>query len=78
MYIKKRAESIVEMDIPATVYCDNKAAKIVAKGEGGYSSRGARHIDIRYHLVRDLVESQQISIDRVNTKITREIHSLNP
>jgi hypothetical protein len=34
---------------------------------GGYVSRGAKHIDLRYHIVREMVSNNTISVKRVCT-----------
>ena len=65
--MKRRAESIMELAIPAEVLCDNQAAETVAKGGDGYVSRGAKHIDLRYHIVREMVSNNTISVKRVCT-----------
>jgi hypothetical protein len=67
LLMKRRAESVMEIDVPAEVLCDNQAAEIVAKGGSGYVSRGAKHIDLKYHIVRDLVESKELQVNRVDT-----------
>lgn len=47
MLIKRKAESIMEIEIPAEVLCDNQAAESVAKGGSGYVSRRAKTIKLR-------------------------------
>ena len=47
------------------MFCDNTAAQTIAEGKSGPVTKGAKHIDIRYHLVRELVASGQIEIKRI-------------
>jgi hypothetical protein len=42
------------------MYTDNQAAIALADGQGDY--RRAKHIDIRYHLVRDHLERGTVEI----------------
>ena len=48
------------------VYCDNMAAISVTKESKGISK--AKHIDIKYHFLKDLVESKTISIHYVESR----------
>ena len=53
-------------DNPATVHCDNHAAIEISK-DSKYHSR-AKHIDIKFHHVRDRVETGEIVIPYVPTR----------
>ena len=50
---------------PTVIYEDNNAAAIVA--QSAVIQRRARHIDLRYFKVRELVSSGQLSIKRINS-----------
>ena len=51
---------------PLTLYCDNKAAVFYASNNK--SSGAAKHIDIKYHVVKDRVQDQTIKIEHISTK----------
>ncbi|CAA7021628.1 unnamed protein product [Microthlaspi erraticum] len=50
---------------PFLVYCDNKSAIDISKNPVQHSR--TKHIDIRHHFVRELVEEKQESIDSMVT-----------
>ena len=50
---------------PMTIKCDNQGAIFLAKNE---SSTRTKHIDVRYHFIRDLVDSKMIELEYVGTK----------
>lgn len=49
-----------------TIYCDNISAISISKNPIQHNRM--KHIDIRHHFIRDLVESKQISLENINTK----------
>ena len=69
VFLKTQAESILELDLPATIYCDNMAAESLAKGEIGTNTKRSKHIDIRYHVIRDYVGAGKIKVERVSTEL---------
>ena len=46
---------------PTTLYCDNQSAIALATGDGKYHAR-TKHIDIRYHFIRFVVEEGHIHL----------------
>lgn len=48
------------------VKCDNQSAICVARNQG-YNPR-TKHLDIRYHFVKDVLENGIVELDYVNTK----------
>jgi hypothetical protein len=48
------------------VYCDNTSAINISKNPVQHSR--TKHIDIRHHFIRDLVENQVVSLDYVSTE----------
>jgi hypothetical protein len=48
-----------------TVFCDNLSAKYIAKNPVQHSR--TKHIDIRHHFIRDLVEQNIITLEHVGT-----------
>jgi hypothetical protein len=51
---------------PLTMYCDNKL--IVFFLSSNKSSDGAKHIYIKYFVVKDRVQDQTVEIEHINTK----------
>ena len=51
---------------PLTLYCDNQPA--VLYSSNNKSSGAAKHIDIKYHVVKDRIQDQTISLKYINTK----------
>lgn len=49
---------------PIKIYCDNQSAIINAKTD---NIKRLKHVDIRYHFVKDLVKENKICIDYINT-----------
>jgi len=51
---------------PTTLYSDNTAAQILAKNPENHER--AKHIDTKYHLVRDEVEKERIKLEDISSK----------
>jgi hypothetical protein len=67
LYVKQVLEFLhVKFQLPMIIKCDNQGAAFLAKNE---SSTRTKHIDVRYHFLRDLVKDEVIKIEYVNTKI---------
>ena len=60
-------EMKIKIDNPVVVYEDNQGAIAIAKNEG-YQSR-AKHIDIRYHFIRDQVKTKVIQLHYIKTEL---------
>jgi len=56
-------------DGPTTIWCDNQAA--VRCAEDPVPVTSARHIDIKYHMVRNAVASGEVNISYVCTEDNR-------
>jgi Reverse transcriptase (RNA-dependent DNA polymerase) len=52
--------------LPTTLYSDNTAAQILAKNPENHER--AKHIDTKYHLVRDEVEEERIKLEDISSK----------
>jgi hypothetical protein len=52
--------------MPTIAFTDNQAAIALADGEGDY--RRAKHIDIRYHFIRDHLQRGTVEIDYIPSK----------
>jgi hypothetical protein len=50
---------------PLTLYCDNKLAVFFSSNK---SSDAAKHIDIKYFVVKDRVQDQTIEIEHISIK----------
>ena len=51
---------------PLTLYCDNQPAIIYASNNK--SSGAAKHIDIKYLVVKDRIQDQTIDVKYISTK----------
>jgi transposase InsO family protein len=52
-------------DQATTLKIDNKGAKDIA--ENAKNSQRTKHIDVRYHFIRDMIKNQQIKLQRIPT-----------
>src|SRR5438876_3071885 len=52
---------------PLTLYCDNEPAIFYASNNK--SSGAAKHIDIKYHVVKDRIQDQTIKIEHISTDL---------
>ena len=57
----------LEQAAPVVIYEDNQAAQKLA--ENPVLHDRAKHIDIRYHFIRELVEDMKIKIEHIQTKM---------
>ena len=55
----------VEQDV-ITLYCDNLSAINISKNHIQHSR--TKHIDIRHHFTRDLVEEKVVTLEHVDTE----------
>ena len=55
----------IEIVLPMVIKCDNQGAVFLARNE---SSTRTKHVDVRHHFIRDLVEQGIIQLEHVNTK----------
>lgn len=57
----------VEMiDLPTKIYCDNESAITIAKGPA--ASGRTKHMDVRMHFIRQMIEKKRIVLIYRNTK----------
>ncbi|RVX18923.1 Retrovirus-related Pol polyprotein from transposon TNT 1-94 [Vitis vinifera] len=52
---------------PLRIYCDNTAAIFFSKN--GKFSSGSKHIDLKYLVVKERVQKQQVSIENIRTTL---------
>jgi hypothetical protein len=60
-------EMNIRVELPVVVHEDNQSAIAIAKNDG-YQSR-AKHIDIRYHFVREQIKSMNIDLRYTESKL---------
>lgn len=54
----------VQNDSPVKLYCDNQSAILNASTD---SVKRLKHIDIRYHFIKDLIQNNKIDIQYIST-----------
>ncbi len=52
---------------PLKIYCDNSAAVFFSKNDK--YSKGAKHIELKYLVVKDEVQKQRVSIMHIRTEL---------
>jgi hypothetical protein len=52
-------------DLPLTIHCDSKGARDLAKNNTFHKL--SKHIDIRYHFIREKIEDEFIVLDEVKS-----------
>lgn len=62
-FLKGMKEEIIE---PVEIYCDNTSAINVSKNYVMYTK--TKHISIKYHYWRELVQDKEVRLEYVNTK----------
>ena len=66
LYLKNLLSGIIELeDGPIELWVDNKAAKAFAENEG--CNQRTKHVDIRYHFVRDYIQKGEFAIRYVES-----------
>jgi methyl coenzyme M reductase subunit D len=56
---------VIKKDLPTQLYCDNQGALALA-GNPAHHKR-SKHIEIRYHSIKEKVDNGQITIHHVRT-----------
>lgn len=68
IWLKQLKEEILGKSAkPIEVFCDNKGAKDLC--DNGNFSAKTKHINIRHHFIRDLVENETIKISKMSTEL---------
>jgi hypothetical protein len=65
LWIRAWVYEVFKVQIPVTIYCDNQSAIALAKNDTFHQR--TKHIDIRYHLIREHVEAGRIKMEFVPT-----------
>ena len=52
---------------PLKIYCDNSAAVFFNKNDK--YSKGAKHIELKYFVVKEEVQRQRVSIEQISTNL---------
>ena len=66
LWMKKVLTDYVISQDTMIVYCDNSSAIDISKNPVQYSK--TKHIEIRYHFIRDLVESKIVCLEYILTE----------
>ncbi|XP_039119056.1 secreted RxLR effector protein 161-like [Dioscorea cayenensis subsp. rotundata] len=66
LWMKQMLEDYVLQQGLLTIFCDNKSAIDISRNPVQHSR--TKHIDLRHHFVRDLVENKTVVIDYVATE----------
>ena len=53
-------------DRPTTIYCDNKSAIALSKNRVFHKRK--KHIDTRYHFIRELVNNREINLQHCRSE----------
>ena len=56
-------EVVPDMDKPLTLYCDNSGA--VANSKEPRSHKRGKHIERKYHLIREIVQRGDVSVTKI-------------
>lgn len=65
IFLKNLFSEIFGTDIPVTIYCDNQGAAMLAKNPVFHNR--SKHIEIKYHFIRELVADGKIILKYVST-----------
>jgi len=72
VYIKGLIEEMLGRSIKAMVFCDNAAAIAISKDSREHSR--AKHIDVKYHYIREVLKQNTLEIEHVeSSKNTADI-----
>ena len=58
-------EVVLEMDKPITLYCANSGA--VANSREPRSHKRGKHIERKYHLIREIVHREDVTVTKIPT-----------
>ena len=59
-------EVVLEMDKPITFYCDNNGT--VANSREPHSHKRGKHIERKYHLIKEIVHRGDVTITKISTQ----------
>ena len=65
LWLRTWIREVFRIDVPVTIYCDNQSAIALAKNDTFHQR--TKHIDIRYHMIREHVASGAIQLKFVPT-----------
>lgn len=64
--MKRFLQELVQEKYKYTVYCDSQSAIHLSKNSSFHSK--LKHIDLRYHYIHDMLESQQQQVEKIHTE----------
>ena len=66
LYIKQIFDFLeIKVELPMNIQCDNQGAVFLAKNK---TPTRMKHVDVRYHFIRELIEQGVIQLEYINTK----------
>ena len=65
LWMKKLLEELGQEQEDLKLYCDSQSAIHLSKNPMFHSR--SKHIDVRYHWVRDVIESKQLMLEKIHT-----------
>jgi ribonuclease HI len=65
LFMRTWINEVFKVEIPVKIYCDNQSA--IALGKNDTFHQRTKHIDIRYHFVRENVTSNKIVLEYIPT-----------
>ena len=66
LYVINILKEFFNLQLPVTIYCDNIGAGCMAENE--VNNQRTKHIDIRYHMVRQHIADNTVDLQHVPTK----------
>lgn len=67
IFVKNLLKEVCGIGISLQIFCDNKAVVDILR-IGGKNSRKLRHVDMRYHYIRQLVEEKLLTLQHISTE----------
>lgn len=69
MWMKKFIQELGQNQEGYVLYCDNQSAIHLSKNSTFHSK--SKHIDVRYHWIRDVLESKLLHVEKIHTNNNR-------
>ena len=65
LWLRAWVKEFYQVDVPITVFCDNQSALALAKNDTFHQR--TKHIDIRYHFIRERVQWGHVNLEFIPT-----------
>lgn len=66
IWLKRMLSECTRVDQEVTVYCDSQSALHLMKNPKFHER--SKHVDIKLHFIRDIVEKDQVKVDKIETE----------